>query len=88
MPEGWVIVGQPMESGDGVILLASDHLNEARLREEISLRGGQDITLTLRLPTYLKIRGEDYEDALQRLFRVWRPSSKPADAMMIDGSDG
>lgn len=79
-PADWVIVGQRMANGDGVVLLASNQLEQVRLREVAALHGSS-CTLSVDLKArigeaepgaYVKVRGANYTEALARLFEQWR----------------
>ena len=81
----FIVVGAQI--GDEVFMLASKTLTSAELRKE--LRGidrihyrdypfscplRYDITITAEVKDYVMVRGKDYAEAWQTLFKTWSPT--------------
>lgn len=79
----FIVVGGRVN--DEVILLASKTLTDAELRQEIcdidyrrypysSLPPEYDMSITTKVKDYVWVRGKDYAEAWQILFKTWSPT--------------
>jgi hypothetical protein len=74
MSDNWMIIGQRMADGDGVVLLASNDLvGDVHIREIDSIRE-RSVTIDMRVrPGYVKVRAATFDQALSMLFAQWHP---------------
>lgn len=68
-PEGepFVLIGQPMADGNGVVVLVGKPIHDVHMRESMS-RGGKAVLLSADLePGYTKIFARNYQHAFEQM---------------------
>lgn len=92
----FAIVGSRHPSGEGVVLLASRHVTQAKLRalaqDQIPLmamtagwvKTGVFLSLHVGIDDYVVVAAEDYPQAFALLFAQWAPTKTRHHTMALD----